>query len=247
MNDRQRRYSGGELPSVTAILGELLQDLVGNFAGWLTFGVGTLVLAFLSLVLILPPFLMLEIPLLQPHPDDRYVLPSLALLVVAVAVVAALQLPWTNGQYRALLRYQRGEGDLSVGAPFSEATTDLGTAVAFLLISVGVTMVAMMACYLPALFVTALLGLAWPAIVVHRLGALDAVALSVRHARQYPSWTLGFWALGFGVSLIGSQIPVIGPMLAGPIYMAYHLRVYRQIYGDGEVPVEASVEATVPA
>jgi hypothetical protein len=241
-----RQFPGGELPSVTGILGELLTDLMNNFGGWLSFGVGTLVIGFLSMLFVIVPYAVAFVPVFVDN-DDRYVLPGMALMMVAILVVSILQIPWANGQYRALLRYQRGEVAFSVGAPLEEATTDIGSAFVLWLLTFVIALLAVMACYFPVFFVSALVGLAWPALVVHKLSPMEAVALSFRHARQYPMWTLGFWALGLGIALVGSQIPILGMMLAGPIYMAYHLRAYRQIYGDGPVPVETPVETPVVA
>src|SRR5687767_2415614 len=113
---QDRRFPGGELPSVTVILGELLKDLIGNFAGWLQFGVGTLAFMLLTFLLIIPPYALAMGPLIFDN-DDSYLAPGLGLMMVALLVVTLLQIPWTNGQYRAMLAYQRGDVAMSVGAP----------------------------------------------------------------------------------------------------------------------------------
>jgi uncharacterized membrane protein len=235
-----QRFQGGELPNLGAMISELLSDLMGNFGGWLSLGVGNLLMAVVAVVLIVPPYLMTVLPMLNDS-DATLMLPGLVLLSVAVVFVSLLQLPLTNGQYRALLRYQRGEAPLGVSAPFGEAATGLGTVFALTLVIGGLSMLAVMACYLPVFLLSAMVGLAFPAVVVHRVGALSAVALSMRHARQYPTWTLGFWAIGFAMVLVGSQIPLVGTMLTTPLYIAFHLRAYRQIFGDGDEPVEQGV------
>jgi hypothetical protein len=239
------RFPGGELPQVSVMITEILGDLMKNFVGWLQFGVGNLVFVILSLALIMPPYLFLVILPLMSHQRNPNILPGILVMLAGILVAVLLQLPWTNGQYRAMLRYQRGEIGMSVTAPLAEAATDLGSVFALTLMTMAITFVAMLACYVPALFVGALVGLAFPGIVVHRLGAVAAVSQSIRHARQFPGWTFAFWGIGFVILLVGGQVPILGPMLTTPIFLAFQLRAYRQIYGDGDAPVEPSVGPAV--
>lgn len=227
----------GTLPSVTKVATDVAQDLFANFGAYILCGLGPfLVLLPVTLIGVLAVYASLLVPLLVWHQERiawELFVPAMALFIGVMVLVSA---PIQYGTARAILAYQRDGEPLRFGSAFQHMTDDLGAAIGLEVLIAGMAFVAMLFCYVPVFGVSLLTSLAFPALVVHRLGAMGSLSASIEHVRKNIGWHVGFWALGVGILIICQNIPLIGPILGTPIYYAYQLRVYRQVFGDGEEP-----------
>ena len=61
---------------------------------------------------------------------------------------------------------------------------------------------------------------------------MRALGESIAHVRQNFRWHLGFFAYTLLVNMIANYVPVVGPMFV----IAFHVRMYREVYGDSAEP-----------
>ena len=78
-------------------------------------------------------------------------------------------------------------------------------------------------------------GFAVPAVIVHRMGPVEALQRSLAHASAHPVWHLGYAACVIGIQMVLSYIPFIGIALMYPFLMSFQLRAYTRIFGFGDV------------
>ena len=129
--------------------------------------------------------------------------------------------------------------ELGIGAPFTRMGTDLFQVILLAVAQLVLTLIGVLMCYLPALLVSLFLGFAFPALIVHRLGAFEAIGLSVRHVKDNFGWHLGYWGLGLAILFVAQAIPFVGIMVGLPFYFAYQLKAYTQVFGTGAEPLAA--------
>lgn len=228
----------GKLPSVTKVATEVLQDLFANFGAYLLCGLGTWVVLF-PVVLggVVLTYASLLVPLLVWEDEQlawMLFIPTFMVFVLTMVVVSA---PLQAGVARAALAWQRDGEPMGFGSAFRYATADLWAVIGLELLIALMALVGAVFCYVPALIVALLTSLAFPALVVHRLGATGSLSASIEHVRKHIGWHAGFWGLGLGMLIICQNIPVIGAFLSLPLFYNYQIRVYRQVFGDGDEPL----------
>lgn len=136
---------------------------------------------------------------------------------------------------RAIAAHQRGEGPPEPAKAFATITQDLLPVVTVALIMGGASMLGLLFFGLGALVPAFLFAFAPSLVALHRMGPIDALRASARHAVADPSWH-GLWtALSWGIGLAASNIPVLGPAFM----MAFLVRGHRELFGDGPEPVLA--------
>ena len=228
----------GKLPSVTKVATEVLQDLFANFGSYLLCGLGAWLVMF-PVVLggVLVTYASLLVPLLAWEDEQLALilfLPTAFAFMVTLIVVTA---PMQAGVARACLAWQRDGEPMGFGSSFRYATVDVGAVIGLELLIAGMALVGVIFCYVPALIVSVVTSLAFPALVVHRLGAMGSLSASIEHVRKHIGWHAGFWGLGLGMVIVCQNIPVIGPFLMLPLFYSYQIRVYRQVFGDAAEPL----------
>lgn len=122
---------------------------------------------------------------------------------------------------------------MSFGAAFRTAQTGAGSAAGVAVLVILLTLLGVVLCYFPALLVGLALVHALPLVALHRRGAWQSLGMSYQVVRQ----DLGFHASFYGIlvllHMICHNIPVVGTMFV----LAFHVRVHRELFGDGEEPV----------
>jgi hypothetical protein len=228
--------AGGALPNVADLLGLCVKDVMNNFAGYCLAGLGpflatmavTMLASFVAVAAMIPGMVM------EDEAVTMLGIFGATFLLVVFAMLATV--PINASLYRAIWAWiDRGE-PLGFSAGFSRMTEDLGTMYAYSLLVGLLTFAGMLACYVPGLLVGLFVSLAMPAIVVHRMGAIEAISFSAKHVRAHFAWHIGFWGLGLVVLMLAMNVPFIGIIVGMPLYAAYHLRGYRAIFGSGESP-----------
>jgi hypothetical protein len=228
--------AGGPLPNVGELLGASVKDVMDNFAGYCMAGLGYFAFTMAITVVAIVASVAAMIPGIVAEDDSMTALVLVAVTLVLMVVVMLVSVPINASLHRAMWAWiDRGE-PLTLSACFSRMGQDLGTMYAYSLVVGLLTFLGMLACYLPALVVGLFTTLAMPAMVVHRMGAIEAVAFSAKHVRSHFGWHVGFWALGLVILMIAMNVPFIGIIVGMPLYAAYHLRGYRAIFGSGESP-----------
>ena len=235
----------GSLPKVFDLLNLCINDLRQNFAGYLLAGLGLLVVILPMVILVYVGIFAAIVPGIvvgqTTGNDDLGGLVTVGGVFLGVFVMIFVMMvvmaPINGSLYRNVLASLRGEQPLGFGACFSRMFEDVGKVVLLMLIQGALTLVGVLLCYVPGLLVAMFLNFALPAVIVHKLGPMDAIGLSVRHVKANLSWHLGFWALGLAMMMISSNVPIVG-LVGIPMYAAYQLRAYRQVFGDGEMPIE---------
>jgi uncharacterized membrane protein len=144
----------------------------------------------------------------------------------------ALFAPLHASLYRAVAAQQRGEKPLELGSAFSTLTQGLMPAIGAACIVVALSLLGVMFCYLPALLVPIFFGFTMGFAALHGLGGTQSARLSLQHAMKNLNWYVMFGILSIVMSMVASYVPVVGPMFA----IAFHVRAYRYLFGDGSEP-----------
>jgi uncharacterized membrane protein len=158
------------------------------------------------------------------------------LLFVILAISLVVTPPLQASVGRAILQRITADRELGFSDAFSSWRKDFGRVVGTyalvnLMIGTGVLF-----CYVPGLLMAFLLGFAIPAVVVHGLGPVEAVRLSMRHVLREPGWHLGYSLVAFGISMFLAYVPILGFALTVSFLQAFQLRCYVQIFGHDEHP-----------
>lgn len=152
-------------------------------------------------------------------------------LMVITLPVAPLQAAMS----RAIAAHQRGEGPPEPAKVFATITQDLVPVLALAVLMSLAVLVGLLFLGVGALVPAYLFAFAPTLVAVHRMGAIQALRASARHAIADPSWHLIWTLLNWGLGIAASNIPVLGPAFM----MAFHVRGHRELFGDGPAPVGA--------
>jgi uncharacterized membrane protein len=153
-----------------------------------------------------------------------------------VVLIAVLNMAFSlahGSLLRAIHRHQRGEETLGIKAPFSTLGTRAGSTIAASLLAGLLTFGGFLLCVFPGFVVALLLFFTMPLVAIHGLTAGAAVRQSIAVVRSNLGYHLILMLAIMVVGMIASYVPVVGPMFI----VAMTVRVYREIFGDGEVPV----------
>lgn len=238
------------LPPVGELLSALVAEVQKDFASFLVAGVGTLIIAFLSvplaLVAVYGGMFLGMVPGLAMDDEGITAIGSIAGMMGGMFVmfggILLLAAPMSASMFRAVWRWMTTGEKLTIMAPFSTFTQDIVRVLVFSFVQFGLVMLGAMFCYVPGLIVAALLVFAGPAICIHRLPIGPAVSLSVAHVRDHFSWHLGFFLVAFLMQMVLAYVPLVGPMLLATLLPLYILMGYRHAFGDGPTPRGVDVE-----
>lgn len=239
--------AAGELPEIIPLFTATIEDLMAHFAGYLLAGLGAFLVSMVIGTVGAGALLVLVfLPTIAGLALDSEIVATLGPIIGGLAgfmlflgVSIVLAYPITASLGRNLKDRIETGAELGFTAPYNRIAVDLGQVLLLALVTAAGILVGMLMCYLPALLVGLFLGFALPAMIVHRLSAVEAVKLSVGHVKDHFVWHLGYWGLGLAIMLAGQAVPLIGPVLMIPVYTAYQVRVYMAVFGTGEAPGEA--------
>ena len=225
-----------ELPSPLSVLTATLTGVSSAWSGYLTAGWGlTLVTLPISIVAIIAAGLAVWSGLVLAG-DGGYeglasvgliggMMMAIGIVLVSVAVVAG---PLNASLYRAVQAHIEEGTPLTIGAAFSSVTTDVGKVLGVLALQFVVTVIAAGFCYFPVFIASAALHLAFPAVVLNRLGPTDAIRGSIARFRAHPAHHFKSWGLGFLMLVVVANIPLVGSLFAMPLYAAYQVRYFKE-------------------
>ena len=149
-----------------------------------------------------------------------------------IAGMMALLAPLNASLARAVAEQQRGGKKLDFSSTFSSITRDLVKVISVAGMMGLMTTLGALACYVPALGVLFLFGFAISMVALHRMAPVTALKANLAHAMAHLQWHVLFGALYLVVFMVGSYVPVVGSMFV----VAFHVRAYRTIFGDGDEP-----------
>lgn len=153
-----------------------------------------------------------------------------------IAVLASVLAPFHASADRAVAAYQRGEEELTFAAPFATFAQDLVSAVLVVGIVAIAASIGTMFFILPGFAVSCLCMYAPQLVFLHRKGPIDAIRTSVRTVMSDPQSHGVTWLMFLAIGMVANYVPVIGPMFM----VALHVRVYREVFGDGQEAVLAA-------
>jgi len=254
------REDGGGIASIGALFSETLTDVMNNIVGYLMLGLALMAVAvpvgiIASIISLIVLYGVMGIGVfasvaggsaLEDATGDQDLggmigaLGSMGSIAFAFLLFVGLLLfltaamgPLSASLYRAIAAHQRGEGTLSFGAAFSTITQDIGATMGAVLLVTLCTLVGVLFCYVGALVPAVLFTFALPMVALHRKGAFEALQRCARHAMAHPSDHGLFVLCYFGVSMVAAYIPLLGQVFV----LAFAVRAYRKMFGDGPEPV----------
>ncbi len=246
---------GGQLPDMGRLLQATIGDLSDNLAGYILVGLGQMLVVLVASVVLVPALyigmalifcfgsmlsgLLSGIVMAITNSDGLAAVFSLfgTLLTFActfgamfllIGGLIALIAPVTGSLNRAVAAHQRGEGKLDFNGAFSTAKEELIPGITVTAITTGIILLGVMMCYIPGIFAMGLLSFAPCLVYLHRRSATQAVSMAVTHAMANPQFYLVFCLAMFGITLIASYIPLLGPAFI----VAFHVRAFRMVFGD---------------
>ena len=248
-------FTGGELPDIGATLSETLNDVTENIGSYAMAGLGMMVVMIPYVLVMFFGIYMLLIAvffggaigvtgLTAMLPSELAGIGgvvgilltggvSMVLFLAMLGVSSAIIAPINASLVRAIAAHQRGDRPLEFTAAFSAMGENVGAVILGTTLLTLLSIVLAMMCYLPALLPVIFLSFATPLIVLHSRGAMEGIRMALAHARSHLSWHLKYGVTHFLVLIVSSQIPVIGYMFAA----AFHIRMYRKVFGDSQEPV----------
>lgn len=162
---------------------------------------------------------------------------------LGVAAFGALAAPLQASYLRAVAAHQRGDEELQLGSAFSTIGQDVAqVALAGALVGLA-GVVGMMLCFFPVLLVPLLLGFVVPLVALHGLGATEAIRTNVMHVRNHLQEHAIIALIVFALNMVAGMVPVLGPAFV----LAFVVRVYRNIFGDGVQPQLALADGSLEA
>jgi hypothetical protein len=241
--------AAGKLPDVVKVLTDLLGDLQAHVAGYLLAGLGYMLVVFgLAFVFVALLVGFMVIPMIIGAVLEAEELGAILMIVgtlfgylVGLLLMVTVSAPFLASLARAARAHLEGDEPFGFTAAFSRLGTDLVQVVLLSVVQMALVLIGMMFCYLPGLLVSLFLGFAFPALIVHRLGAFEAIGLSFDHVKRNIGWHLGYWGLGLAILFVAQAIPFVGIMFGLPFYVAYQIKVYMAVFGTGPEPVEATL------
>ncbi|MEL6349564.1 MAG: hypothetical protein AAFV53_41055 [Myxococcota bacterium] len=250
-------YAGGERPDLSELLSETMNEFTENLSSYAMAGLGQMLILFpVILITIFGLYIALGLGvvgmivggagLAAVLPEDLVALgavlgPFIMISVIGIGSIAAIGLvtavtaPLHASLVRAIVAHQRGEQPLEWTSAFSTLTENVSAVIFGALTLTVLSILLAMMCYLPALLPLIFLTFAPSLIAIHGHGAMDGLRLAAQHARAHLGWHATFGLIGFVMLMVASNIPVIGPMFV----VAFHVRAYRRVFGDGPEPVLA--------
>lgn len=250
-------YSGGELPDLGALLNETVTEFMENIGPYALAGLGQMLVVIpIALVMIFGMYAMIALGiggmlaggagLAAVLPGELAGLGALAGALVGLAVIAvcffgfiglmgAMMAPINASLLRAIAAHQRGEKTLELSSAFSSLGENIGAVIGGAAILTLLSVALSMMCYFPALLPVIFLGFAAPLIALHGRGAVEGIQAAAAHARSHLKWHALYGLLHFALLMAASSIPVVGVMFV----LAFQVRAYRRVFGDGRQPVLA--------
>lgn len=237
------------LPNVMDLVSRMTTELQKDPAGWILAGVvpglATIALTIGGIVLIYGGMFLGMAPGMAADDEDLMVLGmfgglGLGTFVLVAGMMLVITPMWAS-LYRAVwANLTRGE-KMTLMAPVSTITQDLGSQFAYSFVAALIVMVGLSFCYLPGIIAQGMLMFAWPAVVIHRVPIGRAISYSFGHAMAHPGWHLGLWAVGLVMSLVLPYIPIIGYMLLFTVHTLFVCLAYLAVAGDGDSPRDLPV------
>lgn len=243
---------GGEFPEIGTLLSESFAEFSENIGPYALGGVSRMVIVFpiMFLAIFLFYFVLFALMMVMvvaialvaaTLPEELAVLGALLVELLSVVGFIIVMLlfamglggivaPFNASVLRAVARHQSGEEELGFSAAYSTATRDVISVVASIVLITTVTLLGACLCYAPALIASFFLVFSFSFVVLHRLGAIEAIGASINHVRRHLNWHVGFFGIYFAILMVSGYIPILGPMFA----TAFFVRAYRNIFGDGE-------------
>lgn len=228
------------LPTISALVNEAFADvqaapvpylLAGAGAGgvilaWTLVGIGVLVAAMLGGAMIGGAI---------GDPDAVSSLVLLTTLVGTLIVLVPLALaspPLSASLARAVWDWQDRAVPLDLRAAFREPWRDLGKVYGVGLATGGLVLIGLLFCYLPGLIAMCLLHHAFYRVAIHGRSPGDALSDAVGHVLAHPQWNLGVFGVSFVISLIASNVPLLGVPLTLAGVAAWNIRCYRAAFPE---------------
>jgi hypothetical protein len=228
------RLNEAGLPRPLDLLSDSVNDLFKNFVPYLLAGLGIVCVTLpLSLVLFGGALAVAAFVGVALEAEDLMGLLFGVGAIGAIGVLVVVTAPLNAGLTRGMWAWIDEGRPLRFGSAFTDLNQDALSVIGLAWLLLMMTGTGLVFCYLPALIPGLLFSFALPAVAIHRRGVFEALGVSARHVTQHFVWHLGYHFLGLGIVLVASQIPLIGTMIGGPIYLSYTLRAYRAIFGAG--------------
>jgi len=133
---------------------------------------------------------------------------------------------------RAVWDWQTNGVPLDLGAAFREPWRDLGKIYGVGVSAGLVVLVGLLLCYLPGLFAMLLLHHAFYRVAIHGRTPGEALSDTVAHVLAHPQWNLGVFGVSFLISLIASNVPLLGVPLTLAGVAAWNIRCYRAAFPE---------------
>jgi len=250
-------YTGGELPDIGELLSETLTEFMENIGPYAMAGLGQMLLLIpLIMVVMVGMYALIAVGIFgvviggvgiaAVLPEELAGLGMIVGQLVlmggmgvaffgAIGFIGAIVAPVSASLVRAVAAHQRGEKTLELTSAFSSLTENVGAVIAGAAILSVVSMGLAMMCYFPALLPVIFLSFAAPLIALHGMGAMDGIRTALAHARAHFQWHAMFGLLHLVMLMAAGSIPVVGFMFV----VAFQVRAYRRVFGDGSEPVLA--------
>jgi uncharacterized membrane protein len=87
----------------------------------------------------------------------------------------------------------------------------------------AITVIGMLACYVPGLVASVVLGNAVPLVAIKGLSPTEAVTVCWNHARKHTGWFAVYWLLGIVVTMAVYYVPCVGLAFAMPFLAIYQI------------------------
>ncbi len=140
--------------------------------------------------------------------------------------------PVVAGLSRTVAAHQRGTGTLEPASLFDNLRQDIVSVLVVHALVGAIHLVGLACCGVGVLVTSYLFGFAPTLVAVHRLGPIDAIALSARRAMAFPKWHVVWTAVAMALGGASRYVPILGSAFV----LGVHTRTYRALFGDGETP-----------
>jgi hypothetical protein len=146
---------------------------------------------------------------------------GLGIYVLVVLGIVFASPPLFASFLRATDAALRRQQPMSWGAAYTTATTDLGRVLGAQLLVIGITLLGLIACYLPGIAASVVLSPVMALVAVKGMTGMEAVRASWGYATTHTKWFLLHWFLGVILAVAIYYVPCVGLVFIMP-FMAIH-------------------------
>jgi hypothetical protein len=219
----------GERPTASEVLTHTFQLMSQNFAPFAWSGapamIGVVGFLVVIIVLLIAAFALGTV-LSGGNPDSLEFLAPILGVEALMLLLAPISFVLQVGAARSVWWHISGKEEITFSTALAATRVRMGQSIIYGVITISLSILGVLACYLPVFLVMMLSHLALAILVVEDVSAMQAYKRAFRLFRDEPGYHFKVCGLGVLVEMAILQIPIVGWLIGYPTGATVHLLAY---------------------